>query len=314
MAEKGKDHASVHDRFTFLYGPMSHWRQNLRGIVAMLVAVGALSLMDASLKTLSQHYTAWQTACLRGLVTLPVAAVWTATSGGFGQLMRVRFPLHLARGVLGIGTLAAFTYGVRTLRLSEAYTIFFVAPLLITAFAAIMLKERVDAKRWMIIAVGFIGVIIVLRPTGEGAVSFAGLAVLLSAVGYALSAITVRVLGRTDSSQSMVFWLMLFVAIGAGALALPDWRPIVRADWPVIGAMAVTGSIGQWAITEAFKRGEASVIAPLEYTALVWGIAIDWTLWRVLPVPRTFVGAAIVIACGIYLIRRESSHEVVEHP
>lgn len=289
-------------------------RENARGIAAMLVAVGALSLMDGSLKALTQHYSAWQVACLRGLVTLPVAAIWIAMSGGFGQVMRVRFPLHIARGVLGITTLASFTYGVRTLRLSEAYTIFFVAPLLITAFAAVMLRERVDARRWMVIAVGFIGVMIVLRPTGEGAVSLAGLAILFAAVGYALSAITVRVLGQTDSSQSMVFWLMLFVAIGAGALALPDWRPIQRADWPVIGAMAVTGSIGQWAITEAFKRGEASVIAPLEYTALVWGVAIDWALWRILPLPRTFVGAAIVIACGVYLIRRESVGEVSPSP
>ena len=292
----------------------TQWRQNLRGIAAMLVAVGALSLMDGSLKTLSQHYGVWQVACLRGLVTLPVAGVWIALTGGFRQVVRVRFPLHLARGALGITTLAAFAYGVRTLRLSEAYTIFFIAPLLITAFAALMLGERVDRRRWVVIVVGFAGVMIVLRPTGEGAVSLAGLAILASAVGYALSAITVRVLGRTDSSQSMVFWLMLFVAIGAGALAFPTWRPIQSADWPVIGAMAVTGSIGQWAITEAFKRGEASVIAPLEYTALVWGVALDWILWRVLPVPRTFLGAAIVIACGIYLVRRERSHEIAEHP
>jgi drug/metabolite transporter (DMT)-like permease len=295
--------------------PMTtQWRQNLRGIAAMLVAVGALSLMDGSLKTLSQHYGVWQVACLRGLVTLPVAAVWIALTGGFRQVVRVRFSLHLARGLLGITTLAAFAYGVRTLKLSEAYTIFFVAPLLITAFAALMLRERVDRRRWIVILAGFAGVMIVLRPTGEGAVSLAGLAILASAVGYALSAITVRVLGRTDSSQSMVFWLMLFVSLGAGALALPGWRPIQSADWPVIGAMAVTGSIGQWAITEAFKRGEASVIAPLEYTALAWGVALDWILWRALPVPRTFIGAAIVIACGIHLVRRERSHEMAEHP
>jgi drug/metabolite transporter (DMT)-like permease len=286
--------------------PMTaHWRQNLRGIAAMLVAVGALSLMDASLKGLSQSYGVWQVACLRGLATLPVVVVWIAFSGGFQQVLRVRFPLHLARGVMGIIALAAFTFGVRTLNLSEAYTIFFVAPLLITAFAAVILKERVDARRWLVIIVGFAGVLIMLRPTGEGTVSLAGLAILACAVGYALSAITVRILGRTDSTQSMVFWLMLFVAVGAGILALPDWRPIQRADWPVIGAMVVTGSIGQWAVTEAFRLGEASVIAPLEYTALVWGVGLDWLLWRILPLPRTFAGAAVVIACGIYLIRRE---------
>jgi drug/metabolite transporter (DMT)-like permease len=137
--------------------------------------------------------------------------------------------------------------------------------------------------------------------------------VLASALGYALSAIATRVLGRTDGTQSMMFWLMFFVAVGAGVLALPDWRPIQPAHWRVIGAMAVTGSIGSWAITEAFKRGEASVIAPLEYTALVWGVALDWLLWHVLPAARTFVGAAVVIASGIYLVRRERMQATTPH-
>ena len=103
-----------------------------------------------------------------------------------------------------------------------------------------------------------------LRPSGAGTVSLPGLAVLLCAVCYALSAITVRVLGRTDSTQSMVFWLMALVAVGAGALALPNWRPVQVADWPILLALAGTGSVGQWAVTEAFKLGESSVIAPLE--------------------------------------------------
>jgi drug/metabolite transporter (DMT)-like permease len=141
-----------------------------------------------------------------------------------------------------------------------------------------------------------------------------GLAVLGTAAGYAISAITTRVLGRTDTSPSMVFWLMTLMAIGAGTLGWNGWRPVQSVHWPVIVALAITGSIGQWAITEAFKRAEASLIAPLEYTALAWGAALDWTFWHTLPSRRTIVGAAVIVASGIYLIRRERVHFEAERP
>jgi drug/metabolite transporter (DMT)-like permease len=280
----------------------------------MLVAVGALSLMDACLKTLSQRYPPMQVTALRGLTTLPIVLVWVGAMGGFRQLTKVRFGLHVARGVMGILALSLFTFGVRDLPLSEAYAIFFVAPVLITVFAAWFLREQVGWQRWIAIAGGLLGVFIVLRPTGAGALSVPGLAILATAVCYALSAITVRVLGRTDSTQSMVFWLMTFVALGAGLLALRDWRAIESGDWIVLAALAATGSVGQWAVTEAFKLGESSVIAPLEYTALVWGVGLDWTLWQTTPAARTLAGAAVVIASGVYLIRRERVHAEAEHP
>lgn len=280
----------------------------------MLVAVGSFSLMDAGLKVLSPHYSALQVACLRGLATLPIALAWVAVQGGFAQLLHVRFGLHLLRGALGIASLVTFTYGLRRLPLSETYAIFFVAPLLITLFAALWLGERIDRRRWIAIAVGFAGTLILLRPTGQGALTLSGLAILAAAAAYAASAITVRVLGRTDTTQSMVFWLMLMVAAGAGALALPGWRPIQSGHWPAIAGIGVSGSLGQWAITEAFRRSQASFIAPLEYTALVWGVGLDWTLWRTLPGPLTFAGAAVIIASGVYLVRGERVHTEAEHP
>ncbi|HSA55474.1 MAG TPA: DMT family transporter [Gemmatimonadaceae bacterium] len=287
---------------------------NVRGAIVMLVAVGALALMDACLKTLSPHYPAMQVTAIRGLSTLPIAVAWVALQGGFGQLRRVRFGLHLLRAALGIMMLATFTFGLRHLPLSEAYAIFFVAPLLITVFAALILGERVGAQRWMAIALGFGGMLIVLRPTGSGALTLSGFAIFACAVGYALSAIIVRVLGRTDTTPSMVFWLMLLISVGATALASPAWRPIDPSHWPVIAGVGLIGSLGQWAITEAFRRGEASFVAPLEYTALIWGVALDWSIWRTLPAPVTWVGAAVIIASGIFLIRRERVHVEAEHP
>ena len=280
----------------------------------MLVAVGAFSLMDAGIKVLSGRYPPLQVAAVRGLSSLPIILMWIAWTGGFRQLVHVRIALHIIRGILGIIMLACFAYGVRHIPLSEAYSIFFIAPLLITAFAVPILGERVEWQRWVAIVAGLVGVIIVLRPTGAGFVTPAGVAVLVCATCYALSAITVRILGRTDSTQAMVFWLMAMVGGGSALLALSQWKTIEMEHWPVIAGVAVTGSLGQWAITEAFRTGEASFVAPFEYTALAWGLALDWLVWQSVPGSRTFAGAAIVIASGLYLIRRERVHAEAEHP
>jgi len=180
-------------------------------------------------------------------------------------LLRVRWPLHLLRGVLGITMMAAFVYALQTLPLSTAYAIFFVAPLLITALSVPLLRERVGPRRWTAIAVGLVGVLVLLRPTGEGMLSLASLAVLLAALMYAISAISVRVLARTDSTQSMMVWLLTMMALGAGALAIPGWVDIRASDGWIILGVGIAGAFGQYAITEAFRRGEASLIAPLRF-------------------------------------------------
>lgn len=280
-------------------------KENLRAMIVMIIGVGAFSFMDAGLKVLSPHYSPFQVTALRGLSSLPIVIVWVAFSGGFGQLVRVRFPLHIFRGLVGVFMLAGFTFALRHIPLSEAYAIFFIAPLLIMALSVPILGERVSPSRWFAIGVGMAGAFIILRPTGTAVLTLAGLAVLGAAVGYALTSLAVRVLGRTDSTESMVFWLMLLMGGGSFLIALPDWRPIVASHWMVIAGIAVTGSLGQWAITEAFRRGQASFIAPFEYTALAWGAGLDWLVWHDLPGLRTFLGAGIIIASGIYLIRNE---------
>jgi len=286
----------------------------LGAVVAMLAAVALFSLMDAGLKQLSTHYPTFQVASLRAAASLPLVLAWALATTGLRPLLRVRWSLHLMRGVLGVAMMAGFVYALRGLPLSTAYSIFFVAPLLITALSVPFLGEKVGPRRWIAIAVGLIGVLVVLRPTGEGVLTLAGLAVLLAAFGYAVSAITVRILLRTDSPQAMIVWLMVMMALGAGAIAAPHWQPIQAGDWWLIAGLGITGALGQYAITEAFRLGEASLIAPLEYTALVWGVLLDATLWGVLPDTITWIGAAIIVTSGLYLLRRERIHVEAEHP
>ena len=285
-----------------------------RGVWMMLAAVLMFALMDAGLKTLSVHYPPLQVATMRGLSSLPLVLTWALLTVGPRPLLCIRWPLHLLRGVLGILMMGSFVYALKRLPLSTAYSIFFVAPLLITALSVPILGEKVGPRRWTAIAVGLLGVLTVLRPTGAGVFTLAGLAVLVAALAYAVSAITVRVLARTDSNQAMVVWLLAMMALGAGVLAWPGWVPVRAQDAWVIGVIGVAGSLGQYTITEAFRRGEASLIAPLEYTALVWGVALDLALWGVLPDAITWLGAAIIIASGLYLLRRERVHAEAEHP
>ncbi|HSS06241.1 MAG TPA: DMT family transporter, partial [Rhodanobacteraceae bacterium] len=137
---------------------------------------------------------------------------------------------------------------------------------------------------------------------------------IVSAMGYALSAITVRVLGRTDSTQSMVVWMLAMLSVFSLALAWRGWMPVDAADWKPIATLAISGAIGQYGITEAFRRAPASVIAPLEYTALIWGLGLDWSLWGTLPDRWMLAGAAVIVVCGLYLVRRERVHIEAEHP
>ncbi len=277
----------------------------LRGIAAMLAAVCCFALMDAALKSLAASYAPMQVAFLRALASLPFLLAATAWGGAWSELRMVRWPLQLLRGLLGVAMLGSFVFAVAELSLANTYAVFLCAPLVVAALSWPLLGERVPARRVLAILSGLGGVLIALRPTTEGLASLAGLAAVASAVCYALSVMTIRVLGRTDSSRSMVFWFLAILAVVSGLLAIPDWQPIDPAQVWVLAFIGATGALGQHFITDAFRLAPASVVAPFEYTALLWGVALDWALWRVLPDAAVLLGGAIVIAGGLYIIRDE---------
>lgn len=286
----------------------------MQGILAMICAVAMFALMDTAMKLLSAHYPPMQVAALRGLSSLPLVAVYVLWRGKAASLWRVRWPLHVLRGILGILMLWLFVVGIQKLPLTDAYTLFFISPLLITVLSVVILKERVKPSRLVAVGLGMMGVLVVLRPSGMAFLQMGSLAVLGAAVCYAVTAITVRLLSRTDSSESMVFWLTVMLSIGGGLFAMSGWVPVRLTDWPLVAGLAITGLIGQIFITEAFRRGDASSVAPFEYTALAWAVGYDWLLWRSLPDQFTLAGAAIIICSGIYLIQREKVHAEAEHP
>ncbi len=279
---------------------------SLRGIALMLLSVAVFSVMDALLKVLAGHYAPMQVAFLRGVTSLPFVLAPILLRGRIGRLRIVNLKLHLFRGALGVLMLCSFIFAVRESSLATTYSIFMCAPLVVAALSVPMLGETVGRHRWAAICVGLAGVLLMLRPAGGSWISIGSLAAVVAALCYSLAVVTLRVLSRTDTNESMVFWLMAMLSVGAGLLSIPGWRPLLQPDWPLLLGLGLAGAIGQYLITEAFRSAPVSVLTPLEYTALVWGVVLDFSIWHVLPGAATLLGGAIVVGAGLYLIRREA--------
>jgi len=282
-----------------------------RGIASMIGAVFCFSLMDASLKQLTSTYSVEQVGFFRGAAALPLVLAITAVRREWKLLIPARPWLHVLRGLMTVVTMYAFVYAVRVLSMAEAYTIFLAAPLLVTALSVPLLREQVGWRRWIAIAVGMIGALVMLRPTGTGLLTLGAMAALLSAFTYALGAILIRIASRTDSASATVFWTLLILTVAMALMSARDWVPFQPHHWPIVVLIAVTGTAGQILLTDAFRNCPAGVIAPFEYTALVWGVALDWFVWHVLPQERMFTGAAIVVGSGLYVIYRENRRTAV---
>jgi drug/metabolite transporter (DMT)-like permease len=278
----------------------------------MLASVACFSVMDAMLKLLSEHYPSLQVAYLRAAASLPFVLLMIAARGRLDRIRPVNVRLHLLRGVLSVLMLYSFITAVRESSLATTYSIFMCAPLLVAALSVPMLKERVVSGQWYAIAVGLSGVFLMLGPVDGKWLSTGSLWAIVALLSYAFAVVSLRLLARTDSTESMVLGFTLLLLIGAGLLAIPGWRPIEWSrDLLLILGVGVTGSIAQNLITVAFRSAPVAVVAPFEYTAMLWGVLLDITIWNVYPSALTLLGASVVIGAGLYLIQRERRQAVV---
>jgi drug/metabolite transporter (DMT)-like permease len=283
---------------------------NVRGILCMLAAVATFSTMDICMKRLAETYPAMQVTFIRGLASLPFILIATGWLGHWRNLLPNRWRLHLLRGVLQVATLYFFVIAVSHLSLANAYTIFMSAPLLITALSVPFFRERVGVHRWAAVAAGMIGVLFVVRPGGEplevGSTAVLGsLAAIAAATAYALGALLIRVLRTTETSVATMFWALALTALFAGLLSIAGWVPVRWEHWHWILIIGISGALGQHFFTEAFRLAAPSTLAPLEYTALAWGMLFDWLLWLTVPSARMLIGAGIIVGSGLYIIHRE---------
>lgn len=275
----------------------------LRGISSMIAAVFVFAIMDAAMKRLSSHYPALQISCMRSLSSLLCIAVPILWRRSWNDFKATSPLLHAIRGALGVTMLVSFLFAVKSLSLAQTYSLFLAAPLLMTALSVPLFGDRVSGTRWAAIIAGLVGVLCILKPWSTGAMPLAAAGAAAAAtVCYSFSALTVRSLGARNSSMSMVFWYLALVGAASGALSLTHWQAIASDDWKWLATIGISGALGQFWLTDAFRRAPASVVGPFEYTAILWAFLIDWIFWSAHPSLSLVLGAGVVIASGIFVI------------
>ncbi|MCL3883231.1 DMT family transporter [Marivita sp. GX14005] len=277
----------------------------LRGIALMCAGASFLAINDAFAKYLTDDYSPVQILFLRNLIAMPFAAAMAVRLGGRGALRTRRPGIHFARGALWLLAAVLFFTGLKFLGLAEATVLVFAAPVIITAISALFLRERVGPRRWAAVLIGLMGVIVVVRP-GTGTFQPASLFPVATAVLYAILMISARWIPREESVWTTMFFQTATAGVLAGIASVWIWVPVAPGDlWLFIG-IAAAGTLGITLITEAFRFSEAVVVAPFDYTALIWATLLGYLVWNEVPDALTWVGAAIIIGSGIYIIWRES--------
>jgi drug/metabolite transporter (DMT)-like permease len=278
-------------------------QDTIRAIGLMVGSVFMMSTMDVAIKQLVASYASIQVVFLRCLFSAPLFALWMLLSNR--SLFRPRrLSPHLLRAAVGLVMLFAVGECFRELPLADAYAIFFAAPLLITVLSGVVMKEPAGPLRLTAAVIGFAGVLVVLKP-GAMVISYGSMMALVAVLAYAVVALLLRSLGRTEHSITIAFWFTALVGIGAGVLALGNWTRLDLAHWPWLLTLAVSGTAGQVLLTAAFRRASAAVIAPYDYLHMFWAVLYGWMFWGDLPGLRTWLGTAIIVGSGLFILFRE---------
>jgi drug/metabolite transporter (DMT)-like permease len=280
-------------------------RSNGAAIATMCVGALCLVCNDAAAKWLVADYAPLQIVFLRNLFAVPIIAAIVLSGGGWQALRTRHLRVHALRGLLLVGGASTFFLSLRILPLAEATALFFAAPIFITALSVPLLGEHVGWRRWMAVIVGFAGVLIIVRP-GAAAFQPASLLVLATASLYALAMISTRWIDRSEGVWTMMFYVVLFPMLFSGVAASLQWQPPALSHLPIFAAQAVFGAVGMTLISQSFRLAPAAVVAPFDYTALIWASLLGWLLWNEVPEVWTYAGAAVIIASGIYIVFRET--------
>lgn len=270
----------------------------------MCAGVACLSVNDAIAKILTAGYSPVQILFLRNLIALPFAFLVALRMGGAGALRSHRPAAHLLRGVLWIGATVLFFTSLMHLPLAEATALVFVAPLFITAISALFLGEVVGWRRWLAVIVGFIGVLIAIRP-GGAAFQPVSLLPIATAFVYALLMLSARWVDSRESVWTLLLYLTGTGALLSGLLVPFFWTAIRPEDVWLFVAIAVFGTAGMTMMTQAFRLAPATLVAPFDYTALLWATALGWLVWNEIPDSATLIGAAVIVASGVFIILRK---------
>lgn len=287
----------------------------LLGISLKLVSALAFTLMSAGARAMSARYPVGEIIFARSFFAMIPLLIWLSFRGDLPNALRTKnVSKHLKRGVIGsCGMFLGFT-ALSLLPLPDAVALSYATPLIVVVMAAVLLREKVRLYRWSAVILGFCGVLVMLSPhyaspqAGPSLMAGAslGVAVALAAAMFsALATIEVRVLTRTENTGAIVFYFMsLTTVLGLLTVFLGWTKPDMNDALWLVG-IGIMGGLGQIFLTESYRHGDASLIAPFEYTTMIYAVALGWFLFGEWPETAVFIGSGIVILSGIFVIWRE---------
>jgi drug/metabolite transporter (DMT)-like permease len=297
--------------------PHSRTDNSTLGVLLMSLAAFLWVLHDAISKWLMQDYSIYQVLLLRTIFSLLPILIVLRHEGGTVRVRDARVWVCLGRGCLAVASFALFLAALPLMPLTDIFAIVMSAPLLISALSALVLKERVTFRRWGAILIGFSAVLVMVRPGGD-VISLGALLALGSVVVYSFLAILTRRLGSTESAGAMTFYsALVFLAVGLFAAPF-SWIQPTPVGMLLMAATGLLAGSAQYCLTEAFRIAPPSVVAPFEYTSLLWAMLFGFFVWGDIPSALVLVSAGVVIVSGIYVLHDERAFQrrnrEVPHP
>ncbi len=275
------------------------------GMVLCLCALLSFVVQDALTKLLIVNYNASQLVMIRYWVLAVFATVFAANRVGVSvSLFSKRPGLQIIRSLLLVFEIAIFAIGLRYLGLADMHAVFIMFPLIVTAMAAYLLRERIGWRRWISVIIGFIGAFIIIRP-GSSMFQSAALIPLFGAFIFALYIILTRLVSHTDQPVTSLIYLGWVGAVAVTPFGLSNWVPPTFEAWYLLLALSTLGVIGHMLLILALGHAPASTLQPLNYLMVVWAVLIGFIFFDDLPSVYTVAGALIVVACGLYTMFRE---------
>jgi drug/metabolite transporter (DMT)-like permease len=275
------------------------------GIAAMLLSVLLFSMMDATVKWLGSSFPTQQIMFFRCLVALiPVTAI-IYSRGGLKTLKTRQPAMHLLRSILGISAMGFAFYAFSLMRLADAISILHTTPIFMTTLSVLLLGEKVGLHRWSAVIAGFVGMLIVIRP-GESMLESGSLFMLIAALLIACTTIIIRHLSARDDPVCITFYFTVTgVVVSSIGIALFGWVPPTSGDWVFLIAVGVFGGIAQYLMTVSYRHSEIAMVAPLKFLSIASGGLIAFFVWVEIPDLQSLVGISIIVASGLYTMRRE---------
>jgi drug/metabolite transporter (DMT)-like permease len=271
----------------------------------MLAATAVLTCMHASVRHVSADMHAFEIAFFRNLFGL-FTILPLALRAGMGSFKSRQPGLQVLRSIFGLGAMTAWFYGLSVVPIAQATALSFTSVIFGSLGAALILGERMRARRWSAVAAGFVGALVILRP-GLGDVEPAALIVVLSSLCWAGALLTVKKLSTTDSVVCIVTWNSVLLTVLSLPVALPVWVTPSTEQLLWLGIIGVLATLGHLAMTSAFKASDATAVFPVDYTRLLWASVIGYLAFGEIPDLWTWIGGTIIFASTTYIAYREAA-------